>query len=84
MQIFNQYSFVLGAIVVNLVLWGVLLRWQGPPIALRIGSALLVLLLTIGLSFTLRYPGQEVDTVEDANTIINNGQPTFLMFYSNY
>lgn len=84
MSFFNQYSFVVSAIVVIALLGFGLLRWQSGALWLRGGILGLVIVAAIIAHFSLRYPGATVKTVQDGDTLLNNGRPTFLMFYSNY
>lgn len=84
MSIFNQYSFVFSAVVFGTVLLFALMRWQSGPIWLRGGVMLLFVVVAVGINSLLRYPDSNVETVQDAETLLTNGNPTFLVFYSNY
>lgn len=84
MSIFNQYSFVVITIVLGLVLAFALWRWRGRSVGLRAVVMLVFIAVMAGVGLTLRYPDTSVESVQDADTLLTNGNPTFLMFYSNY
>ncbi|NDJ85638.1 MAG: hypothetical protein GYB66_07110 [Chloroflexi bacterium] len=84
MWLVNQFSFVLAAtmgfIVVALVAW----RWRRPSRLIRIALPVLYLITVLLLGGLFRYPDSGIESVEEADARLTNGQPTFLMFYSNY
>ena len=84
LAILNQYSFVIGALIVGGLLAAGLRRWTRGPRLLRIGL-LAAYLIGIGLYATAnRYPDPQVRSVAEADAILSSGQPTFVMLYSNY
>jgi uncharacterized membrane protein AbrB (regulator of aidB expression) len=84
MSIFNQYSFVFIAIVLGLGIAFALWRWQRGAAWLRGGVLALYIVVAVVAGLSLRYPDTTVENVQDAETILTNGNPTFFMFYSNY
>ncbi len=84
MQIFNHYSFLLSALIVVMVVVVALWRWKAGPMWLRLAGVGVILAATVGVGFVFRYPASEAATVQNVETVLNNGQPTFLVFYSNY
>lgn len=84
MGFFNQYSFLIfsgiGGIALALMLW----RWTRPPVALRATVLLFYAIGIIAFTLVMRYPAVEVSSVEQVETTLSNGRPTFMMFYSNY
>lgn len=84
MDIANQYSFVLISLAGILILLGVArillhLRWRN----VFISGALLGVIAVAGF-FTLRPGASDVDTLDEAELILSNGNPTLLEFFSNY
>ena len=84
MGILNQYSYVLFVILAGIGLGTLLWRWQRPPLVLRVLLLVVFVIVAAGLSLSRRYPAPEVTTLADAETILSNEQPTFVMLYSNY
>ncbi|PJF44930.1 MAG: hypothetical protein CUN55_01465 [Phototrophicales bacterium] len=84
MQFFNQYSYLWMALaflgIGLIMLW----RWKARPAWLRATIAIALIVAVIGVNFAFRYPETNLETTQDVETILQNGQPTFLMFYSNY
>lgn len=84
MSFFNQYSYPL--ISVALVAGSFLLLWRG----LRVRRAILIgvqtiLIVVLVAGFLLLRPGAStVDSVASAESLIGNGKPTFVEFFSNY
>lgn len=82
LQLLNQHSYLITALLVFLIAGGFLLRWRG-----GLPGALLTLALTgllVGGYFLLR-PGQS--TIQDAaefEAALASGQPVLLELYSNY
>lgn len=86
MAIFNQFSFVIFAVVLGVALL-VGLRYipnRSPSVRLGITGVYLLVIVFIGLQF--RYPASPVDveTVADVEAMLSNNQPTLVMLYSNY
>ena len=84
MGILNQYSYVLFVILAGIGLGVLLWRWQRPPLVLRVLLLVVFVIGAVGISLSRRYPTPEVTTLADAETILSNEQPTFVMLYSNY
>ncbi len=80
----NQYSFVLGSLALGLGLGVVLWRWRRPPALLRVLLAIVFLAGVALLGASRRYPAPEVTTLAEAEAILTNEEPTFVMLYSNY
>jgi hypothetical protein len=80
----NQYSFVLGSLVLGLGLAVLLWRWRGAPAGLRVVLLAVFVMAAILLGAARRYPVQEVTTLVEAEAVLTNEQPTFVMLYSNY
>lgn len=86
MAFFNQYSLLLalvvGAVLVAASLW----RWQRGHVLLRAGVMAWYVLGAVVLVLALRYPALDagIQTVADVENIIQDGEPTFVMLYSNY
>jgi thiol-disulfide isomerase/thioredoxin len=84
MSLANQFSYVLLsalAIIIILALMRALLRPR-PLVLLGIGAALA--LGAVGLFLALRPGASDVDSIEAAEQILTNGQPTLVEFFSNY
>ncbi len=84
MQFFNQFSFLIfsavGGVVLALLLW----RWQRPPLLLR-GALMAAYAVGIVLvALLVRYPVGTVDSAEQVEATLNNGNPSLVMLYSNY
>jgi thiol-disulfide isomerase/thioredoxin len=82
-KFFNQYSYVflslgliLGSIIVLLVLR------QRRPVVIGVAAALAGVLV-IG-NFVVRPGSSDVNSVAAARTMLVNGKPTFVEFFSNY
>ncbi len=84
MGFLNQYSYVLMAAAVvagaGVALW----RWQRAPVLLRLGLLAVIIAAAVGINMARRYPTPEVSTLYEAQAILENEQPTFVMLYSNY
>lgn len=84
MSILNQYSYVLFAGLLILGVAVVMWRWRRGPVWLRAGLIIVVTLGVFVLGTSRRYPTSEVTTLAEADAILTNEQPTFVMLYSNY
>lgn len=87
MTLINQYSFVVFAIFLGLVMAGVLWRWESLPLspALRVVTLVVYAAAAVLAWTALRYPEPErALTLESVEDTIGNGRPTFVMLYSNY
>ncbi len=84
MSIFNQYSYVfisLVALAAAYLAMRFVLRARPPFIA--VAELALAGLLVVGL-LVLRPGLSDVNSVEQAESLLNNGRPTFLEFFSNF
>lgn len=82
-EIGNQYSFVIFGFIGLIALFA-FLRWR----RMSWGATLMVLviagsILTLG-NLALRPGWSDVDTFNEAESLIANGQPTLVEFFSNY
>lgn len=85
MSFFNQYSLIVvagsGALVFGAVLW----CWHSLPLLLRAALWLAYIIGALLIAFSVRYPLEDTpQTAAEVEALLNNGQPTFLMLYSNY
>ena len=80
---FNQFSVIwMSLLAVAFVV--VLLRWRRIPWPV-IGLALVgILLVGGGIYLSIRPGTSDTNTVDESISLINNGRPTFLEFFSNY
>ena len=83
MDIGNQYSYIL--IAAGVILGAALLlrllrvRWVG------VGSAALLFVVLFTVGWLLLRPGEsDVESLDAADTLLSNGNPTFVEFFSNY
>ena len=87
MSVLNQFSFVflsggLGAIL-GLMLW----TWRRPRIPVPIRITVLVIYAAVMLiwNFSSHYQSDaNSDSVKAVEATLQNGQPSFVMLYSNY
>jgi drug/metabolite transporter (DMT)-like permease len=84
MGFFNQFSFVLAGLIATLVLGFILLRWRRPSRGLRAGFFGLFVIGVVAFGFLWRYPSNDITTAEELDEKLQDGQPTFVMLYSNY
>ena len=84
MVFLNQYSYVLFTVILGVGLSVALWRWQRPPVLLRIGLLAVFIVAAVGVNMARRYPAPEVSTLAEAEAILENETPTFVMLYSNY
>ncbi|MCS7071684.1 MAG: thioredoxin family protein [Anaerolinea sp.] len=84
MSLANQFSYVLmSALAVVIILASIRMLTRPRPIVLTgIGAALV--LAALGLFLLLRPGTSDVDNLQAAEQILNNGQPTLVEFFSNY
>ena len=86
-SIFNQFSFVFVAGIIGLM-WGTALwRWNRFRPAVRLLMFGAYIALAGGILLASRYPKDaslELKTAADVEAALHNGQPTFVMFYSDY
>lgn len=83
MDIGNQYSylFIAAGVILGVVLLLRLLRvrWVG------VGSAALLVVVLFTAGWLLLRPGaSDVESLDAADTLLNNGNPTLVEFFSNY
>ncbi|MBN2469805.1 MAG: hypothetical protein JXN59_03685 [Anaerolineae bacterium] len=84
MGFLNQYSYVLFAVLLGAGLGVSLWRWKRAPLALRAGLMVIFVVAAVGVQLARRYPTPQIATLDEAEAILNNEQPTFVMLYSNY
>lgn len=84
MGFFNQYSFLIFSAIGGLALVIMLWRWTRPPVLLRLTVLLFYAIGVVFFALNVRYSRSPVENVEQVETVLVNGQPTLLMFYSNY
>jgi thiol-disulfide isomerase/thioredoxin len=82
-EIGNQYSYVLiaagVALGVGLLLRLLRIRWIG------VGSVALLIVVLFSVGWLLLRPGtSDVESLDAADTLLSNGNPTFVEFFSNY
>lgn len=83
-SLFNQYSFVIAALVVGLGLTLGLWRWRRPGRVLKIALLVGYALIAGGINLAFHYPASTVETVDDVEAMLVNSRPTFVMLYSDY
>jgi thioredoxin 1 len=82
-RLFNQYSFVL--ISLGVLIGVIIVLWRFSASRRVISATVGVLAVFILAGYLLLRPGlSDVDSTSAAQTIIQNGKPTFLEFFSNY
>lgn len=86
MAALNQYSYILASSFLGLILVMVLWRWQRLPLSvpLRIILVAVYILAAVVFGRSRQYPDPTVRTLAEAEAILENEHPTFLMLYSNY
>jgi drug/metabolite transporter (DMT)-like permease len=85
MRFLNQYSFLLAALAIGLVLIVVLWRWHRAKPLLRIALLAWYGLGVLVVSLVWRYSAtSDITTTAQVNALLNAGRPTFVMLYSNY
>jgi hypothetical protein len=77
----HSYVFISLAVVVGLMVVLRVLRVRWPYTLATIGITATVLTLAL---FVLRPGLSDVDSVQAAESMLRNGRPTFLEFFSNY
>jgi thiol-disulfide isomerase/thioredoxin len=84
MNLLNQYSYVIIAVIVCAVLYLGLRRFAKSTQAGAVGAVLLAAAIFIG-GFALLQTGEgDVTEVAQVDSLVANGQPTFIEFFSNY
>lgn len=84
MGFFNQYSFLIFSTIGGFALVIMLWRWTRPPLALRLTVLVFYTIGVVFFALNVRYTPSSVENAEQVETVLVNGQPTLLMFYSNY
>jgi thiol-disulfide isomerase/thioredoxin len=82
-SIFNQYSFVFLSLGILLLMFIGLRILRARRIATLVTMATVVLLLIVG-QLILRPGLSDVNSVQAAETLLTNGKPSFIEFFSNY
>jgi len=80
-QILNQFSFFIFGLPLVLVLIAVLLRQPSLP---RLGAAVILLAVVAAVPVVLRQRPAPPDSLADLQARLRGGQPTLVLFYSNY
>lgn len=84
MNLLNQYSYVIIAVIVCAVLYLGLRRFAKATQSGAVGAVLLAAAIFIG-GFALLQTGEgDVTEVSQVDALVANGQPTFIEFFSNY
>jgi hypothetical protein len=81
-QLLNQYSYLVVAMLVLAGTAAAALHWLNPQ-----GSLIVVVLTAVALLAVyrlLRHDQQEVPTAADLETVLGAGTPVLLELYSNY
>lgn len=84
MNLLNQYSYVFIALVAVVVVYVLLRRYmqKGWPLVLFVQ---LGIVLVFGTGFVILRPGNSnVSSADAALSMLQNGRPTFVEFFSNY
>lgn len=86
MQIVNQFSYPIFAIVLGLIIVAVTRRMPRFNRVMRLGVIAGYMIVAIILGTVFQYPDSpsQVETVADVEATLLNEQPTFVMLYSNY
>lgn len=84
MSVINQYSFVIFSAVVGLILALIMWRWQRASALLRVGIFAAYVVLIVGIHSFLGYSQNFDGKLQTVDATLENGQPTFLMLYSDY
>jgi hypothetical protein len=83
MSLFNQYSYVIGSLIILVVVLLAMRRFHVRRVAL--GSAVIVIVFVLLAGFLILRPGNsDVNSTQAAEAMLKNGKPTFLEFFSNY
>ena len=83
-MIINQYSFIVGTVLLGGLIGIGLLRWRSAPRWLRVGIAALYLVSVLGLRASLNYRQYATGTVAEIEQTLVDGEPTLVYLYSNY
>lgn len=84
MALLNQYSYVLLALLISVVLARLLWRAKRLHPVLRAGLLILLIMTLSAFGLSRRQPAPSVGSISAAEAILTNEQPTFVMLYSNY
>ncbi len=84
MNIINQFSYIWISVIVGVILAVALWRWRKGNRLLRGGLLALYLVAAIAFGMLRQYPPPEVNSLAEAEAILANDRPTFVMLYSNY
>ena len=84
MNIINQFSYVWISVGLGVILAVGLWRWRKGSRLLRGALLLLYVLAAVAFGLSHQYPAPEVTSLAEAEAILTNEQPTFVMLYSNY
>ena len=79
----NQFSFVIISLVFGSLLAVGLWRWRRSP-WLRAGVMAWYILGVLLITLAVRYPASPYTTPQAVEAALLRGEPTFIMFYSNY
>lgn len=80
-----QFSFLIAVIFTGAGLAVLLWRWKTASPALRAGIAAWYVLVVLVIALLFRYPATpNIHTPAEVEAVLANGQPTFVMLYSNY
>lgn len=85
MALISQFSFLIVTILIGAGLAAALWRWKKASPLLRAGLFAWYLFIVLIIALMFRYPATpDIHTPEAVEAVLSNGQPTFLMLYSNY
>jgi len=84
MALANQFSYILISIVgIAVILFAVRGVFK-PKLAVILSLGLVLVIVALALFFVLRPGTGDVTSLEEAERILANGQPTLVEFFSNY
>jgi hypothetical protein len=85
LQLGNQFSFMIAAVGLGLLLLFALWRWRKAQALLRVGVFVWYIFGVLLMSVLLRYPANgDVQSVAQVEQALANGRPTLVVLYSNY
>jgi thiol:disulfide interchange protein len=80
-----QFSFLIAVIIIGAGLAALLWRWKNARPALRAGVFAWFVFLVLVIALLFRYPATpNLHTPAEVEAVLANGQPAFIMLYSNY
>lgn len=83
MSLVNQYSFLIGCLIILAVVLVAVRRLHVRQVIS--GSIVIGMLVLLLAGFLILRPGNsDVTSVQAAEAMLKNGKPTFLEFFSNY